>query len=182
MSRARRDGPSPRRVCAGVSLIEVLIAVVVTVIGLLGIVALQMRSYATESESYQRSQAAILLEDMSNRIRANSGDAAAYLAEDVGVGAAEDCEGVAPLSARDLCEWGNLLRGAAETHEATSVGAMTDGRACITLAGPNLYQITVAWAGSVPSAAPAAACGSGAFGDERLRRVLSTVVRIATLT
>lgn len=181
MSGVRSHSAGLRAACAGVTLIEVLIAVVITVIGLLGMVALQMRSYATEAESYQRAQAAILLEDMSNRIRANGQNAAAYVATDIGVGALADCAGAAPLATKDLCEWGNLLRGAAETHGGSSVGAMTDGRACISVAGTDLYQITVAWAGSVPTAAPAAACGAGTFGDERLRRALNTVVRIADL-
>ena len=79
-----------RRQC-GVTLIEVLVAVVVTVIGLLGMVALQMRAYTTETESYQRAQAAILLEDMASRIRANNDNAAAYVTNDIGVGPIEDC-------------------------------------------------------------------------------------------
>jgi type IV pilus assembly protein PilV len=177
----RRCRGLSRGACAGVTLIEVLIAVVVTVIGLLGIVALQMRSYASETESYQRAQAAILLEDMANRIRANGDNASAYVADNIGVGPAESCAGLAPRAAQDMCEWGNLLRGAAESHDGASIGAMTEGRACISLAATDLYLITVAWAGSVASAAPAAACGSGAFSDEKIRRALSTVVRIADL-
>lgn len=165
----------------GVTLIEVLVAVIVTVIGLLGMVALQMRSYASEMESYQRAQAGILLEDMANRIRANNHNAAAYVAEDLGTGAAQVCDPTATLAARDLCEWANLLRGAAETHSGTSVGAMTAARSCIRAAGSDLYMVTVAWEGSVPTAAPGADCGKGAFSGETVRRALSTVVRIPDL-
>jgi type IV pilus assembly protein PilV len=165
----------------GVSMIEVLVAVVVTVIGLLGMVALQMRAYASESESYQRAQGAILLEDMANRIRTNGEDAASYVAEDIGVGAMEVCAGAATLAASDLCEWANLLRGAAESHTGNSVGAMTAGRGCIRTPQPDVYVITVAWQGSVPTDAPGATCGAGQFSGEDLRRALSTVVRIADL-
>lgn len=165
----------------GVTLIEVLIAVVVTVIGLLGVVALHMRAYASESESYQRAQAAILLEDMANRIRANGANAAAYVAEDIGVGAVASCTGAVTLAARDLCQWANLLRGAAETHSGTTVGAMASGRACIRSPEPDLYVITVAWQGTVPTSAPAADCGQGQFTAENVRRALTTVVRIADL-
>lgn len=166
---------------SGVTLIEVLFAVVVTVIGLLGMVALQMRAYSNEAESYQRAQAAVLLEDMANRIRANGDNASAYVAQNVGTGDAQQCAGATSVAAHDVCEWGNLLRGAAEVHEGARVGAMLAGRSCITNPGPNLYVVTVVWQGSVPSAAPAATCGQGEFGDERVRRALSTVVRIANL-
>jgi type IV pilus assembly protein PilV len=166
----------------GVTLIEVLVAVVVTVIGLLGMVALQMRSYASESESYQRAQAAVLLEDMANRIRANGQNAAAYVAEDLGIGAVEDCVAAGTQAARDLCEWSNLLRGAAESHGGSSVGAVTAGRSCIrTTPGSDVYVITVAWQGSVPTSAPGSNCGINAFSNENVRRALSTVVRIADL-
>lgn len=165
----------------GMTLVEVLVAVVVTVIGLLGMVALQMRSYSSEAESYQRAQAAILLEDMANRIRGNSANAAAYVAEDIGAGAAQVCDPAAALAARDLCEWGNLLRGAAETYGASSVGAMTAARSCIRAAGADSYVVTVVWQGSIPTAAPRSNCGEAAFADQNVRRALSTVVRIPDL-
>jgi type IV pilus assembly protein PilV len=165
----------------GVTLIEVLVAVVVTLIGLLGMVALQMRAYATETESYQRAHAAILLEDMATRIRANSENAAAYVATNIGIGSIEDCTVAATAAQRDLCQWSNLLRGVAEQHEGNNVGAMTAGRGCITNPTPALYVITVAWEGNVPSAASPSTCGQGAFVQDNLRRTLSTVVRVADL-
>lgn len=165
----------------GVTLIEVLVAMIVTVIGLLGMVAVQMRAYANEAESYQRAQAAVLLEDVANRIRANPENAADYVAADIGVGESEACEDAASLAARDLCEWGNLLRGAAEADGGSNVGAMTSGRACISSPSPNVVAVTIAWEGNVPSAAPATACGKDAFTAENLRRALNTVVRIPDL-
>lgn len=170
-----------RRAARGVTLIEVLMAIIVTVIGLLGMVALHMRAYAAESESYQRAHAAILLEDIANRIRANGENAADYVADDIGLGPEEVCDGLVALAERDLCEWGNLLRGAAETNSGSNVGAMAAGRACIRETGTDLYAIAVAWQGTVPTAAPGADCGAGQFGDERVRRALVTVVRIADL-
>ena len=165
----------------GVTLIEVLVAVIVTVIGLLGMVALQMRAYGTEAESYQRAQAAVLLEDMANRIRANSASAADYVADGIGVGPADTCEDAVTVAQQDLCEWANLLRGAAETDGANNVGAMANGRSCITNPSPSLFVVTVAWEGSVPGSAPAAACGQGQFSNENVRRALTTVVRIPDL-
>lgn len=166
---------------AGVTLFEVLIAIVITAIGLLGMVALQTRAYAIESESYERSQATILLADMENRLRANSANAAAYVADDIGVGAAVVCTAGTPVAEKDLCEWGNLLRGAAESRNGLSVGAMTAARACITNPSTNRYVIAVVWQGTVTTRAPASACGVGAYSDEKLRRSISTVVQVATL-
>ena len=166
---------------AGVTLLEVMITIVVTAIGLLGMVALQTRAYAIESESYERSQAAILLADMENRIRSNGANAAAYVASDIGVGAAEACDAAGTTAEKDLCAWGNLLRGAAETHNGSSVGAMTLARGCITNPSANEYVISVSWQGSLKTKAPGSSCGKDEYSDETLRRSLSTVVQVATL-
>ena len=55
----------------GVGLIEVLISLVIIAIGLLGLAALQGKAQKAELESYQRSQALILLQDVAGRLRAN---------------------------------------------------------------------------------------------------------------
>jgi type IV pilus assembly protein PilV len=49
-------------------MMEVLVTVVVTAIGLLGVRA-RHEVYSSESESYQRAHAAILLEDIASRIQ-----------------------------------------------------------------------------------------------------------------
>jgi type IV pilus assembly protein PilV len=165
----------------GVTMIEVLVAVVITVLGLLGMVALHMKAYATETESYQRAQAAILLEDMASRVRTNHENAIDYVFDDIGVGAVEVCDPAAALADRDLCEWGNLLRGEVEQQDATAIGAVIAGRACIRNPSADLYVITVVWQGSVPSAAPAADCGANQYSAENMRRALTTVVRIPNL-
>jgi type IV pilus assembly protein PilV len=69
----------PHRSQRGISLIEVLIAMVILAIGLLGLVGLQGRLHVTQVESYQRAQALILLQDMTNRIALNRTDALAYV-------------------------------------------------------------------------------------------------------
>jgi type IV pilus assembly protein PilV len=168
----------------GASLIEVLVTVIVTAIGLLGVATLQTRTYAVESESYQRAQAAILLEDMANRIRANHVAAADYVAESLGEGEVEDCADLASIAETDLCEWQNLLRGAAETHDGSNVGAMVSAHSCITQPDPAelIFVVTLTWEGSVETEAPADPCGSGVYSNDRLRRSLSTIVRIPTLT
>lgn len=56
---------------AGITLIEVLVAVVVLAIGLLGLAGLQTSALTNTSISYQYTQAAILAQGMAERMRAN---------------------------------------------------------------------------------------------------------------
>lgn len=55
----------------GMTLVEVLVTLVVTSVGLLGIAALQLTSLKGNQESYVRSQAAMLAADLLDRMRAN---------------------------------------------------------------------------------------------------------------
>jgi len=56
----------------GFTLIEVLVAVLVLAIGLLGIAGLQAAGLQMNNSAYQRSQAAVLTQDMADRARANT--------------------------------------------------------------------------------------------------------------
>ena len=62
--------PIERRLQLGFSMIEVLIAVLILAIGLLGVAALQMASMGSGQESYFRTQATALAEDYAARIKA----------------------------------------------------------------------------------------------------------------
>ena len=66
----------------------------------------------------------------------------------------------------------------------TYVGSHIDARGCDSTPASEVYTISVAWKGLQPTVAPAAAytCGKDLYGDERLRRVISVTIRIATLT
>ncbi len=59
------------RLNLGFSLIEVLIALVVLAIGLLGLATLQMTSLQFNSDAYLRSQATVLAYDVADRMRSN---------------------------------------------------------------------------------------------------------------
>ena len=172
---------------SGATLIEVLVAIVIVVIGLLGLAGLQARINLSEMESFQRTQAIVLMQDMADRIIANRKNAAAYItATPLGTGnPAGDCSAL-HVADKDLCEWNNALLGAAETGAAGKIGAMIGARGCIqqTVATmPQQYVISVVWQGLNPTIAPAAAldCGTGAYGDERLRRIMTTTVTMACL-
>jgi type IV pilus assembly protein PilV len=142
-------------------------------------------------ESYQRSQALILLNDMASRITLNRNDIDSYLtAGALGVGIT--CPtGTATRQEADISEWCAALQGASEAMGAAQVGAMVGGRGCIEFLGGGEYLVTVAWQGQSPVTAPPAgiSCGAGQYGlagtpcaNDVCRRVVSTVVRIATLT
>jgi type IV pilus assembly protein PilV len=186
---------APRLVCrgqAGVSLVEVLVAMIILSIGLMSLVVLHGRLHVLQLESYQRSQALIILNDIASRIQLNRNSAAAYVtAAPLGVGAACPAGG-ATRQELDTEEWCAVLQGAAETLGANQVGAMVGARACIENIAVDEYLVTVAWQGMAPLSAPPAGvgCGAGAYDgaagtpcvNDLCRRVVTTVVRIATLT
>jgi type IV pilus assembly protein PilV len=172
-------------------MIEVLVTLVIIAFGLLGMAGLQMR--ASEMESYQRSQALLLLNDMANRIAVNRNNAASYLIAATGpTGTGVACPTTnATTAQRDIGEWCNALQGAAESLGGSRVGAMVGGRGCIeNVAGD--YVVTVVWQGLTPISAPPSsiACGLNSYNGtagstcllDRCRRFVTTIVRIATLT
>lgn len=63
----------------GLSLIEVLVTLLITSVGLLGLAAMQARSLQFNHGAYLRSQANILAYDMADRMRLNKDDARANL-------------------------------------------------------------------------------------------------------
>ena len=184
--------PNPlrgRRQC-GASLLEILVTMVVLAFGLLGLAAFQAKAHVGSIESYQRAQAAVLLQDMQSRMSGNSSEAASYVtATPLGTGDELDaCAGLAG-SARDLCEWSAALQGASEQRDGGgNAGAMEGARGCISrvremndslgVCTPAVYQITVAWQGLHPTRAPAQACGRGLYGEDTHRRAISVRVAI----
>lgn len=173
----------------GTTLIEVLVTIVILAFGLLGVAVFQAKSTVGSLESYQRAQAVILLEDMSSRIQGNPGNAGGYLATGIGTGDARpgDCTGQAAGPVRDLCEWSNALKGAAETDSGnTKVGAMIGARGCVEqvqeanpatgVCTPAIYRVSVAWQGMHETVAPALECGKNLYGSEGNRRVIAVQV------
>ena len=170
----------------GVTLIEVLITIVISAFGLLGIAGLQARMQVAEMEASQRAQATVLLRHLADRINANRKNAMSYvtttpLGIDNGV---QDCSAVSG-AALDLCEWNNLLAGAAETSAGLRMGAMVGARGCVVNTDPVMprkFTIAVVWQGMTPTVAPGTTtCGSDAYGDERKRRAIVAPIVVACL-
>jgi type IV pilus assembly protein PilV len=184
---------------AGFLMLEVLIALFILLIGLIGLAGLQARAQAAENESYQRVQALMLLRDMADRINANRASATSYVTTTpIGYGnSSMDCSAPGTTAQIDLCQWQAALIGAAETSGGTCntssgancVGAMIRARGCVTNIGAGApatgpFLVQVVWQGLASSAAPpsSVSCGSGSYGDETLRRAVTTVVQIANLS
>jgi len=199
-------------------MLEVLVTIVILAFGMLGLAGLQSKIFTSEMESYQRAQAVVLANDMVERITANRTVDAKYVPT-INLGCNPNCApppatsigettyGTAtanvgdcvskttptlpPGVLRDLCEWSNTLKGAAETSGASKVGGMVGALGCITqiqakdetlgVCKPSIYMVSVAWQGLNATSIPSASCGQGSFGsDDRFRRVVSARVSIGT--
>jgi type IV pilus assembly protein PilV len=89
----------------------------------------------------------------------------------------------------DSLQWCTALQGAAEIASGSKAGAMIGARGCVEQLPNNEYLITVAWQGLAPVSTPpsSVACGKNQYNGsnctaDRCRRVVTTIVRIATLT
>lgn len=190
LKRRRIQRPDASRTQRGVGLIEILVSVLITSFGLLALAGLQSRMGQAQFESYQRAQAITLLNDMAQRVQANTNNGASYVAASpIGTGDAEpaNCATLTTLAARDRCEWSNALKGAAETSAGANVGAMIGARGCIEqtqaadvtagICRPAIYRITVTWQGLLSTVAPGVTCAQNLYGaDDGLRKAISTQV------
>lgn len=121
---------------AGFSMLEVLIALVVFSVGLLGMAMMQQTGMQTLAGSGQLSDAVYLAEDMADRIRANRGHAVSgttYNSIDNAVNAhcVASCS-AAQIAAKDLFDWDE------------AVNSQLSGVATIARSGDS-YNITVSW-------------------------------------
>jgi len=173
----------------GISLFEALITIVILAFGILGLAKLQAQMQKAEVESYARSQALVLLDDMAARVSANRANAATYVtASYVGTGdPPTNCSATYPVPGkdRDLCEWSEALKGNTELDaSAIAVGAMIGGRGCIEDLGidPPSYRVEVAWQGLSPTVVPSVGCAATLYGgNDAYRRVVTKVVSVASL-
>ena len=125
---------------AGVSLVEVMVALFTTSVGLLGLAAMQTKSLQFNQSAYMRTQATILANDLIDRMRGNSVGSSNYeitLADDPAVPPvnclAAPCTPV-ELATFDLNQWVDTL----ETQLPEGDGAVQD-------LGNNLYRVSISW-------------------------------------
>lgn len=175
----------------GFGLIEILVALLVVAIGLLGTITLHTRASQAELESYQRVQAMLLMEDIVNRMSANRRNRACYALNryglnnigtgvDIVVGDVNSCDA---MTGDDLVAWHGMLLGRSAVMNGNNVGAMVGARGCIEQIADRQYRVTIAWQGMQATVAPDVAldCGAGAYGAEDQRRVMTRFVEFADL-
>jgi type IV pilus assembly protein PilV len=124
----------------GFTLIEVMVALTVVSIGMLGIASLYTQALGAARTTQYRSQATNLLTDMADRIRGNRLGGIAY----AGIAADNNCDlsGGATctppqMAAHDLFTWG------AQVNALLPAGAWNVARNGATL--PPTFTITVQW-------------------------------------
>jgi type IV pilus modification protein PilV len=120
----RRAGSLGAAATRGAGLIELLVALAVLSIGLLGVAHLLVHSMRASHSALLRTQAVNLVADMADRIRANPRGAAAYDCAGYATGAApRGCAAVDPVTAPanctsaelaedDLARWQEVARAA----------------------------------------------------------------------
>jgi type IV pilus assembly protein PilV len=104
--------PTSARHDNGFSLIEVLVALVVLSVGLLGLAALQSTATQFNTSAYTSSQATILAYDIADRIRANRQAALTGAYDSAFLGTLPMCgDAVAPgtVAQQDLAAWRQAL-------------------------------------------------------------------------
>lgn len=166
---------------AGFTLIEILIAVIVLSIGLLGVATLQVTSKRGNFEAMQRAAATLYAEDLLERMRTNPTVLGSYVtstgktftvgAEPPTPGtdcAAADCD-ADEIAAFDLDQWWDLMAGTSEG----GAGGLTTPTACLSTAASAVsgteYTVAIAWRGmdeiSDVATGTASDCGRGSVGS-----------------
>lgn len=128
------------RVQTGFSLIEVLIALVIMSVGMLGIAGLYVEGMKAGRTSTFRHHAVTLASDIADRIRANPTGGVDYMGDPGDnncVLGNVDCN-PSQMAANDIFLW-----------EIQAAGMLPDGAVAITFDNtvtPNTYQIDISWA------------------------------------
>ncbi len=164
----------------GFTLLEVLVAIAILAVGLLGIAGLMVRGQKASYEAYQRQQALALAQDMLERLRVNPAGATSYVtgtsdsSSMPGWGnfmSPADCQVMsctpAQLALFDLSMWDQQLSGSTEKLGSNKVGGIVRARGCVEAipGSPNNYMVSVAWQGDAPTASPSAEVCKDAAGD-----------------
>jgi type IV pilus assembly protein PilV len=140
------NGPIAARQ-TGFSLIEVLIAVLILVIGLVGVAHMQAMGLTNTQSAYNRSQATLLAYDMADRMRANLASIDTYVDLAPADASLQDAcyttDGctVAQMAENDLYQWsetlGNFLPGGAGAIAVDDMGTAE--------VEDDLYTVSVSW-------------------------------------
>ena len=139
----------------GFSLVEVLVALMVLSIGLLGLAALQTTGLRLNHQSYQRTQATLNAYDIIDRIRANPGGMSAGVYDNIDLSpnpSAIDCMApagctTAEMADYDIGEWKDSLTNLlSQGQGGICRGTLTlSPYACAVNLGATLFTVRVTW-------------------------------------
>lgn len=139
---------APLRIQArGFTLVEVLIALIIMSVGMLGIAGLYVHSMAAGRTSIFRHHAVTLAGDVADRIRANPSAGIAY----EGAGANNNCVtgGIdctpAEMAQNDIFLWQRAVGAVAGVDGALPNGDIAVDFTDVADPAPDTYQITVTW-------------------------------------
>lgn len=132
---------SSPRTGSGFTIIEVLIAIFVLTVGLLGVAGMQMIGLKNTNNAALRTQAVFLAQDIADRMRSNPTAFAVYPITDSTLNlttcpsSCTPASGCSPddLADYDRCAW------------KYTVEQLPGGQGQITLLANNIYQITIMW-------------------------------------
>ena len=153
---------------SGFLLLEVLVAMVIILIGVVGIAKLQHVAKSSNGQALQRTEAIMLTDDLIERIRSNiSGMTGYFTGSTIKVISGtpsstppSTCSSGTPCTAEqvaayDIWEWHRDITGAFETDSGISTGGLVNPTVC--LIGPGyvsatnhqsgFYDIAIAWHG-----------------------------------
>ena len=124
----------------GFTLIEILVAMLILAIGVLGIAALQYKGLQYNQDAYFRTQVNMLVYDIADRMRLNSSKAAEYATNvssySVPPTKPTGCDETAAVSrANDLLCWKQQLWYALPPGSTADISAAANG----------LYTVTLSW-------------------------------------
>lgn len=177
MSLIRKQG--------GVGMIEVLIALLVFALGILGMASMQLNAKRLGYDALQRSLATNMARDIVERMRSNPSvdSLSVFGSATLGGGSitsepSPNCRTSActrvELARHDLWEWEKILDGASETLNGAEAGGLVSPRACITY-NDGLVTVAIAWKGRSGKLNPSGSdCGKGLslYGDDDKERQL----------
>ncbi|BDM63676.1 type IV pilus modification protein PilV [Shewanella sp. NFH-SH190041] len=173
----------------GFSLIEVMVALVILTVGLIGVFNLHLVAKQGSYESFQQTLAAHYAADIVSRMRLNSSELSQYGGNYQGglVMPAKSCDANnrclnAETRVWDLYQWEQQFRGGAEVSASRQLGGLDNATGCIQIGTNGDVSVVMSWRG-IRSISDGAAnanafvrqCGSA---DKRRRiYLLETVIQ-----
>jgi len=133
---------SLRNKAQGFTLLEVLIAVTILAVGMLGIAAMQLMSLKDNRDAYFRSQAVLLTQDMAERMRSNQSKVSAYKGIDTSNSYSQfQCTSCSAddIVKLDKFEWSQRIN-----TTTTVAGLIPSAKGTVTESA-GIYTIEVSW-------------------------------------